>query len=47
MTPAFLGPGIMGALPLPKLVREQMLNSDNPFIRQFLSWESQGPLAMD
>ena len=23
------------------------LNSDNPFIRQFLSGESQGPLAMD
>jgi phospholipid/cholesterol/gamma-HCH transport system ATP-binding protein len=26
---------------------EDMLNSDNPFIRQFLSGESQGPLAMD
>jgi hypothetical protein len=24
-----------------------MLNSDNPFIRQFLSGESQGPLSMD
>jgi hypothetical protein len=24
-----------------------MLNSENPFIRQFLSGESQGPLAMD
>ncbi len=26
---------------------EDMLNSDNPFIRQFLSGESQGPLTMD
>ncbi|MHB1570770.1 MAG: ABC transporter ATP-binding protein [Solirubrobacteraceae bacterium] len=26
---------------------EEMLNSDNPFIRQFLSGESQGPLTMD
>jgi phospholipid/cholesterol/gamma-HCH transport system ATP-binding protein len=26
---------------------EDMLNSDNPFIRQFLSGESQGPLSMD
>ncbi|HEX8978030.1 MAG TPA: ATP-binding cassette domain-containing protein [Solirubrobacteraceae bacterium] len=26
---------------------EDMLNSENPFIRQFLSGESQGPLAMD
>ncbi len=26
---------------------EDMLNSDNPFIRQFLAGESQGPLAMD
>jgi phospholipid/cholesterol/gamma-HCH transport system ATP-binding protein len=26
---------------------EDMLNSDNPFIRQFLSGESEGPLAMD
>jgi phospholipid/cholesterol/gamma-HCH transport system ATP-binding protein len=26
---------------------EDMLNSRNPFIRQFLSGESQGPLAMD
>ncbi len=26
---------------------EEMLNSDNPFIRQFLSGESEGPLAMD
>src|SRR5947209_10849270 len=26
---------------------EDMLNSENPFIRQFLSAESQGPLAMD
>ncbi len=26
---------------------EAMLNSENPFIRQFLSGESQGPLAMD
>jgi phospholipid/cholesterol/gamma-HCH transport system ATP-binding protein len=26
---------------------EDMLSSDNPFIRQFLSGESQGPLAMD
>jgi ABC-type transporter Mla maintaining outer membrane lipid asymmetry ATPase subunit MlaF len=24
-----------------------MLNSDNPFIRQFLAGESQGPLTMD
>jgi ABC-type transporter Mla maintaining outer membrane lipid asymmetry ATPase subunit MlaF len=24
-----------------------MLNSENPFIRQFLSGESQGPLTMD
>jgi phospholipid/cholesterol/gamma-HCH transport system ATP-binding protein len=26
---------------------EDMLNSENPFIRQFLSGESQGPLSMD
>jgi phospholipid/cholesterol/gamma-HCH transport system ATP-binding protein len=26
---------------------EDMLNSDNPFIRQFLSGESEGPLSMD
>jgi phospholipid/cholesterol/gamma-HCH transport system ATP-binding protein len=26
---------------------EDMLNSENPFIRQFLSGESEGPLAMD
>src|SRR5581483_4788673 len=26
---------------------EDMLNSDNPFIRQFLAGESQGPLTMD
>jgi len=26
---------------------EDMLNSENPFIRQFLSGESQGPLTMD
>jgi phospholipid/cholesterol/gamma-HCH transport system ATP-binding protein len=26
---------------------EEMLNSDNPFIRQFLAGESQGPLSMD
>ena len=26
---------------------EDMLNSDNPFIRQFLAGESQGPLSMD
>jgi phospholipid/cholesterol/gamma-HCH transport system ATP-binding protein len=26
---------------------EDMLNSENPFIRQFLAGESQGPLAMD
>jgi phospholipid/cholesterol/gamma-HCH transport system ATP-binding protein len=26
---------------------EDMLNSDNPFIRQFLSGESEGPLTMD
>jgi phospholipid/cholesterol/gamma-HCH transport system ATP-binding protein len=26
---------------------EEMLNSENPFIRQFLSGESQGPLTMD
>ena len=26
---------------------EDMLNSDNPFIRQFLAGESEGPLAMD
>jgi phospholipid/cholesterol/gamma-HCH transport system ATP-binding protein len=26
---------------------EEMLNSENPFIRQFLSGESEGPLAMD
>ena len=26
---------------------EDMLDSDNPFIRQFLSGESQGPLTMD
>jgi phospholipid/cholesterol/gamma-HCH transport system ATP-binding protein len=26
---------------------QDMLNSDNPFIRQFLSGESQGPLTMD
>jgi phospholipid/cholesterol/gamma-HCH transport system ATP-binding protein len=26
---------------------EQMLDSDNPFIRQFLAGDSQGPLAMD
>ena len=26
---------------------EEMLHSDNPFIRQFLSGESEGPLAMD
>jgi phospholipid/cholesterol/gamma-HCH transport system ATP-binding protein len=26
---------------------EDMLSSDNPFIRQFLAGESQGPLAMD
>lgn len=26
---------------------KEMLNSDNPFIRQFLSGESQGPLTMD
>jgi phospholipid/cholesterol/gamma-HCH transport system ATP-binding protein len=26
---------------------EDMLNSDNPFIRQFLSGESEGPLGMD
>jgi phospholipid/cholesterol/gamma-HCH transport system ATP-binding protein len=24
-----------------------MLNSDNPFIRQFLAGESMGPLTMD
>ena len=26
---------------------EDMLGSENPFIRQFLSGESQGPLTMD
>jgi phospholipid/cholesterol/gamma-HCH transport system ATP-binding protein len=26
---------------------EDMLNSENPFIRQFLSGESEGPLTMD
>ena len=26
---------------------EDMLSSDNPFIRQFLSGESEGPLTMD
>jgi phospholipid/cholesterol/gamma-HCH transport system ATP-binding protein len=26
---------------------EDMLNSENPFIRQFLAGESQGPLTMD
>ena len=26
---------------------EEMLNSDNPFIRQFLAGESAGPLAME
>jgi len=26
---------------------EDMLNSENPFIRQFLSGESQGPLTTD
>jgi phospholipid/cholesterol/gamma-HCH transport system ATP-binding protein len=26
---------------------QDMLNSDNPFIRQFLAGESQGPLTMD
>jgi phospholipid/cholesterol/gamma-HCH transport system ATP-binding protein len=26
---------------------EEMLDSDNPFIRQFLSGESEGPLTMD
>jgi ABC-type transporter Mla maintaining outer membrane lipid asymmetry ATPase subunit MlaF len=26
---------------------DDMLNSDNPFIRQFLSGESEGPLTMD
>ena len=26
---------------------EDMLNSENPFIRQFLSAESEGPLSMD
>jgi phospholipid/cholesterol/gamma-HCH transport system ATP-binding protein len=26
---------------------KDMLNSDNPFIRQFLAGESQGPLTMD
>jgi hypothetical protein len=24
-----------------------MLNSDNPFIRQFLAGDAQGPLSMD
>jgi phospholipid/cholesterol/gamma-HCH transport system ATP-binding protein len=27
--------------------KDDMLNSDNPFIRQFLTGESQGPLSMD
>jgi len=26
---------------------EDMLNSENPFIRQFLAGDSEGPLAMD
>ena len=26
---------------------EDMLNSDNPFIRQFLAGDAQGPLSMD
>ena len=27
--------------------KEAMIESDNPFIRQFLSGESEGPLSMD